>query len=93
MVAFKPDDRPTIEQIFQSEWMREIREMNNDQLMQLENEIREEFIKRENIVNNSISLFVFVVSFTFCFLFLFVRFCVMITLQRYDTFLKQQRKH
>ena len=34
--------------------MREIREMTNKQLMQLENEIREEFVKRENIVNNSI---------------------------------------
>ena len=54
MVAFKPDDRPTIEQIFQSDWMKEIREMSNEQLMQLENEIREEFVKRENIVNNSI---------------------------------------
>ena len=54
MVAFKPDDRPTIEQILQSDWMKEIREMTNEQLMQLENEIREEFIKRENIVNNSI---------------------------------------
>jgi serine/threonine protein kinase len=53
MVAFKPDDRPTIEQIFNSEWMREIREMNNDELLQLENEIREEFIKREEMVNNS----------------------------------------
>jgi serine/threonine protein kinase len=54
MVAFKPDERPSIEQIFNSEWMREIREMNNDELLQLENEIKEEFVKREQMVNSAI---------------------------------------
>ena len=30
MVAYKPSERPTIEEIFNSEWMRELREMNNE---------------------------------------------------------------
>ena len=54
MVSFKPSDRPTIEQILNGDWMKEIREMTNEQLMQLENEIREEFQKREILVNNAL---------------------------------------
>ena len=54
MVSFKPDDRPTIEQILNGDWMKEIREMSNEQLMQLENEIREEFKKREILVNDAL---------------------------------------
>ena len=47
MVSYKPSDRPTIEEILNSEWMKEIKEMNNEQINKLENEIKEEFIKRE----------------------------------------------
>ena len=50
MVAFNPEERPTIQQILDDDWMKEIREMNNEQLIQLENEIREEFLKRESLV-------------------------------------------
>ena len=50
MVAFDPEERPTIQQILDDDWMKEIREMNNEQLMQLENEIREEFLRREPII-------------------------------------------
>ena len=50
MVAFDPKERPTIKQILDDDWMKEIREMNNEQLMQLENEIREEFLRREPLI-------------------------------------------
>ena len=50
MVAYKPSERPTIEKIINSEWMRELREMNNEQLTQLENEVREEFLRRESLM-------------------------------------------
>jgi serine/threonine protein kinase len=53
MVSFRPSDRPSIKEILEGEWMKEIREMNDEQLAQLENEIREEFLKREAIVNNA----------------------------------------
>ena len=51
MVSFKPSERPTIEQIYNSNWMKEIKEMKEEQLDELENEIREEFLKREIKLN------------------------------------------
>ena len=53
MVAFKPNDRPSIEEILASPWMKEIRDLNDEQLTQLENEIKEEFLKREIEVNEA----------------------------------------
>ena len=53
MVSFKPSERPTIEQIYNSNWMKEIKEMNDEQLEELENEIREEFLKREIKLNEA----------------------------------------
>ena len=50
MVSYNPKDRPTIEEIFNSEWMKEIREMNDKQLAQLEDEVKKEFIIREPLV-------------------------------------------
>ena len=51
MVSYNPDDRPTIQDILDGEWMKEIREMNQTELEQLETEIRKEFLIRENEVN------------------------------------------
>ena len=53
MVAYNPLERPTIEEIFNSPWMKEIRDLNEEQLNQLEDEIREDFMKREVSVNES----------------------------------------
>jgi len=33
MVAYNPEERPTIQEILDGDWMRDIREMNNEQLM------------------------------------------------------------
>ena len=52
MVAYNPSERPTIEEILESDWMKELNEMNEEQLEELENEIREEFLKREKLVEN-----------------------------------------
>ena len=54
MVAFKPNDRPSIDEILNDEWMREIRDMTQTQLEQLESEIRTEFLSREEVVNNNL---------------------------------------
>ena len=51
MVSFRPQERPSIEDILNSEWMMEIRDLNNQQMTDLENEIRQEFLKREILVN------------------------------------------
>ena len=55
MVAYKPNERPSIKEILNSEWMKEIRDMNAEQLEQLENEVREEFLKREPLVKEGLS--------------------------------------
>ena len=51
MVSYNPQERPSIEDILNSEWMMEIRDLNNQQMNDLENEIRQEFLKREILVN------------------------------------------
>ena len=50
MVSFKPKDRPTIEDIYKSEWMKELMVMNDEQLTKLENEVKNEFMIREPLV-------------------------------------------
>ena len=52
MVAFKENDRPNIEQILADHWFDEIRNLDNQQLNQIENNVRNEFIARENELNN-----------------------------------------
>ena len=56
MISFKPEERPTIEEILNDEWMKEIRDLNDQQLKELEKEIREEFLRRESIVNLNFSM-------------------------------------
>ena len=51
MVSYNPAERPTIEEILNSDWMKEIRDMNQAQIEQLEAKIRNEFLLRENEVN------------------------------------------
>ena len=41
MVAYNPNERPTIEEILNSEWMQDIKNLNPEQMENLENEIRE----------------------------------------------------
>ena len=50
MVSFRPKVRPTIQGILNNEWLKEIREMNEEQLTKLENEIKEEFLRREPLI-------------------------------------------
>ena len=47
MISFRAIDRPSIQDIYNSEWMKEIRLMNKEQLNKLELEVKEEFSKRE----------------------------------------------
>jgi len=56
MVSYKPNERPSIEEILNDAWFKEIRDLNEDQLKQLEKEIQEEFLKREPIVNENLKL-------------------------------------
>ena len=56
MVSYKPNERPSIEEILNDAWFKEIRDLNEDQLKQLEKEIQEEFLKREPIANENLKL-------------------------------------
>ena len=52
MVSFNENNRPTIDQILNDNWFNELQGLNNEQLNQLENEVRNEFIARENHIQN-----------------------------------------
>ena len=52
MVAFNENDRPTLDQILADQWFDEIRNLDNQQLNQIENNVRNEFTARENELNN-----------------------------------------
>ena len=52
MVAFNEDDRPTLDQILADHWFDEIRNLDNQQLDQIENNVLNEFTARENELNN-----------------------------------------
>ena len=54
MVDPEPNNRPTIEQILNDEWMNEINNLNNEQMTALENEVRQEFQNREHNINNNV---------------------------------------
>ena len=51
MISFRPEERPTIKEILNDEWFKEIRDLNNEQLKELEKEILDEFLKRESVIN------------------------------------------
>jgi serine/threonine protein kinase len=43
MVAFEPNERPTIDEILTDQWMQEINDLNMEQLNALDNEVRQVF--------------------------------------------------
>ena len=54
MVSFKPKNRPSIDEILNSDWMKEIREMNKEQMEELENAVRNEFLEREYCIKEGL---------------------------------------
>ena len=53
MVAYNPNERPSIDQILNDEWMQEINNLNADQMNGLENELRQELHNREIAFQNN----------------------------------------
>ena len=53
MIAYRPEKRPSIEEILKHPWMQEINDMNEDQLTELNNEIIEEFMNLEDKKNDA----------------------------------------
>ena len=50
MISYNPKERPTIEDIFKSDWMKEIQDMNEEELDKLELEVEKEFLNLEKII-------------------------------------------
>ena len=51
MVAYNPNERPTIEEIYNDEWMKEIRDLDEKEFEKYENELIKELKSREKIMN------------------------------------------
>ena len=52
MVSSNENNRPTIDQILNDNWFNELQGLNHEQLNQLENDVRHEFLARENQIIN-----------------------------------------
>ena len=52
MVAYRVSERPSIKEILEDEWMKEINEKNEKEIKELESEIYKEFCDREEIIKN-----------------------------------------
>ena len=52
MVAYNPKERPTLEEIYNDEWMKEIRDLNEKELEECEKDLIKELKKREEIIKN-----------------------------------------
>ena len=46
MLAHDPNQRPTIDEILQSNWMQDVMTINNDQMQELEHEVYNELDNR-----------------------------------------------
>ena len=53
MVSNKPKKRPSIEEILESEWMKELDNLGKDEYEKKENELREKFLELEKKINNN----------------------------------------
>ena len=53
MVAYNPDSRPSIKEILEDPWMKEINDLNDEEFKKLEKEVYEKFKELEIIVNKN----------------------------------------
>jgi serine/threonine protein kinase len=52
MVNFSPNERPSIDEILKDDWLKEINELNEEQMNTLEKEVKQEFKNREAKIKN-----------------------------------------
>ena len=55
MVAFNPENRPSIQQVLDHDWLKTYREMNDEQKKKLDDELKNEFLIRVNKIKDSIT--------------------------------------
>ena len=56
MVSFDENNRPTINQILNDIWFNDLTGLNNQQLIQLENDVHQEFLTRETQIQNNLNM-------------------------------------
>ena len=54
LVSYNPNKRPTLKEISEHKWLDEIRNLNEEQLKKVKEEILEEFLRREPFVNSGL---------------------------------------
>ena len=52
MISYRPKNRPSIQEILNDKWMKEITDLNKEQFDELENEVRNEFLEREQLIQD-----------------------------------------
>ena len=55
MVAFKPENRPSIQEILDHDWFKTYREMNDEEKKNLDDEIKNEFLLRVEKIKDYIT--------------------------------------
>ena len=53
MISFNPDERPSIEEVFNHPWMKEVMNMNETELKELQKDVFNDFEKREKTIISS----------------------------------------
>ena len=56
MVSYNPKERPIIEDILNDEWIKDIKDLNKEKFIELENEVKEELLKREIEMKKNIQI-------------------------------------
>ena len=54
MVSYEPENRPNIEEILNSKWMKDIKKLNEKEISELDNEIKKEFEFRETVMEENL---------------------------------------
>ena len=54
LVSYKENDRPTVEEMLNDDWFKEIKDKNSSQMEELKKELKEEFLKREKICDKAL---------------------------------------
>ena len=53
MVTLNENDRPNVHQVLHHHWFDEINDLDNEELNQLEIDVRNEFLLRDNLINHN----------------------------------------
>lgn len=56
LVSYEETERPSVDEILNDEWFKEIKERNSNEMEELKKELKEEFLKRDKICDEKLRL-------------------------------------